>query len=411
VGNQFKVEGPIPARKISDFTFYRRSIPHWKPGDPSDVEIEVVDPKHGDRFVSGRGLICMCSGNLISITVRIKKRSKLVKDPSNTMSSAAAGHSNKNGYKLETNREEWSKFGPNSLDTLCIKLSQLLGLTQGNQTAHGLLLVTGSTDSAKSLVAQGLIHHYLEPRRKKGESGRRHHLVTSEDPIETLYRDDSRQVQDETGFWPTKISDIFGVDYSPRPRRGNHRGEKSEKDGKASLQEALDDALRQSPAVFYAGELRGDDDLRAAVNFAATGHFIVGTTHAGSLSEAFDRLLSAVDARTPARRGQVVQRILGVIHQKKFKGAVLPTLWRNTPPGIASMVSEGLSSIVPNNPVLGTSPNKNKNGVFRHLSSFGRLPFAEFLFGDGCNEKKKDLLEPGRTELIKQAGLSDLQGI
>lgn len=417
-----KIDGPVPPGSVSDVTFYRRHVDGWNPGDPADVEIEFAKRDQDNMIVRGRGSICSCANGLTSITVRVTSRS--TDDETDTPSGLAT-------FDQKQDREDWLPYGPFSLDTLCLELSTLLGLVttdapasppphaggevpQRAEPAQGLLLVTGPTNSGKSRVAQGLIHHYLEYRLKEGDLNRRLHLVTCEDPVETYYRDDSDQIKDgdEKDFWPPEITDFSQVDYTPRSGRKNPSKRKNKKssdpgdDGQAHLSQALEDALRQTPSVFYAGELRGKEDLKSALDFASTGHFIVGTAHAGSLTEAFDLLLSAAKARNPAKRGQVVQRVLGVIHQTKYpsaKGgaAIIPTLWRNTSMGIASMVSEGLSSIVPNNP-----PEVPED----HISSLGRLWFARRLLTHEALDARHLTIEE-KYRLITDAGLSDIQGI
>ena len=123
------------------------------------------------------------------------------------------------------------------------------------------------------------------------------------------------------------------------------------------------------------------------MRFAGTGHLVIATAHAGSLIEAMERIFRGVNAKTAAQRGQIAQRILAVIHQLKFDlipvlqrhtacmlpgkfEMLLPALWRRTPSGVAALVSDGLSSVLPN------TPDEDDE---KRISSFGRRWFARNL--------------------------------
>ena len=400
-----------PASGLSDFTFYCDKVDGWEPGDDGN---SLVTIESSGSSVQGRAMLCETADGAISITVRALSTPK----KTGNKSKKTGNKSKKTGYKPKKKPAKWKDYGPFSLDTLCCELGELLNLipipskpdstdpgkpesSSDLSPVQGLLLVTGATNSSKSLVAQGLIHKYLESQSTSKHKRRRLHLVTCEDPVETKY---SNVPEKRPPFWPEEIKNDTEVDYTPRSR--------GKETGSTTLGQALEDALRQTPAVFYAGELRDSDQLQLALEFARTGHFIVATAHAGSLTEAFERLLSAADATTPARRGQVMQRILGVVHQQRFPvpdtentGAIVPTVWRRTSMGIASMVSEGLSSIVPNNPA--SEPEE-------HVFSMGRLWFARRLLAqdrDANHERAVILDEAGRSHIIRESGLSDLNGI
>ena len=78
-----------------------------------------------------------------------------------------------------------------SIRDICVELYKLIfdrvSLKEHLIPQHGLIVVSGSTDSCKSLVTRGLIDFYLDARRRPraiGDWKRRPHLVTFEDPIE-----------------------------------------------------------------------------------------------------------------------------------------------------------------------------------------------------------------------------------
>jgi hypothetical protein len=221
---------------------------------------------------------------------------------------------------------------------------------------HGLVLITGSTNAAKSECARGLIWRYFE---ELVEEERRLHLVTYEDPIEKEFAPKGA----------TGVPSTFEV--TQRSARHDCR----------SLEEALKAALRQTPDVFYIGEIRSEPDLLRALQFGGTGHLVFATAHAGSLLEAVTKLLKAARWETLGSRAIHIPKILSVIHLKTFlvapsprepfsASALVPSLYRRTSTGVQDLVSEGLASILPHFP---DSPNGDRFG------SLGRQFVASLL--------------------------------
>jgi hypothetical protein len=246
------------------------------------------------------------------------------------------------GFKLEKN----SAF-LFSLDELCTFLKNELLRKQDKPT--GLLVVTGETNAAKSQVARGIIYQFLLERCTDAIKGntaaphkRKAHLVTFEDPIENTFHPeffgDDEAFRQQAPF-----------DYTPRQRLSDV----------PDLKSAFADALRQTPSVFFVGETRERRDWQELIRFAGTGHFVVTTAHAGSLLEAAAKIFESTKANTPGKRAEVASRIIGIAHlvnedvkvindgaEYKFT-ATFPALFRNTPMGVQSVVSDGLSSILP----------------------------------------------------------------
>lgn len=223
----------------------------------------------------------------------------------------------------------------------------------------GLIVVAGRTASAKSKTARGLIFKALtDPHArsawKAARENRKPHLITLEDPLEEcLFEGDTSESQVKCPF-----------DYTPRDKtRGDYN----------TLAEALNDALRQTPTVVYVGEVRDVADWKAVMEFAGTGHLIITTTHAGSVTETLAKVFDSVEARDPEDMGRIAHRILAVIHQAPLEipmpgspnirlSATIPTIWRQTPAGIAGIISEGLSSVLPHYPADSMTNDKTSLG-------------------------------------------------
>ena len=119
---------------------------------------------------------------------------------------------------------------------------------------RGLVLVTGPTGSGKSTTLAAMIDHINENRRCR--------VVTVEDPIEFLHRDQrSMIVQREVG------SDTH------------------------SFSAALKHALRQDPDVILVGEMRDLETMQAALIAAETGHLVLATLHTVNAVQTVDRIM------------------------------------------------------------------------------------------------------------------------
>ena len=374
---------------------------------------------------AGRGLLCFSYvGQHLSVTFR-KISSKHGYQPQ--------------GYKGE--QQEIRKRYLFSLAEYCdLIYDEVFKKTGSNQHAQGMVVVTGSTKSGKSEIARGLIHLYLE---RKPPDTRRHHLVTFEDPIERLYSEGGKK-----GVYPWAAIDLRpkSKDAEAKANNRDYTPRQKEKDA-GLLQDALADALRQTPALFFVGETRNNEEWKVLLDFAATGHLIVTTAHAGSLVEAMHKIFEALKVETPADRSEIAGKLLAVIHLKshdlehasgvaKDKTArtnvLFPTLWRRTPRGVAGLTSDGLASLLPFRPGrndrseisnvvnVGEGGKADSGGVLvapgdEPVSSVGRrwlieqliknenvAPHLEKEFGDALGELSR--------QAYRKAGEWDLQG-
>jgi hypothetical protein len=296
------------------------------------------------KALPGRGLICFSYvGRYLSVTFR--------------KMSDAQGYAA--GDFSDANERKENLF---SLSEYCELLyTEIFRKTGSAEHAHGLVVITGATKSAKSEIARGLIELYLQGIEK---SKRRHHLVTFEDPVERFY-----VYQQVNGCSPWAAVQLptdpkTNSDYTPRQK---------EKDAH-QLQEALNDALRQTPALFFVGETRDREEWKVLLDFAATGHLILTTAHAGSLVEAMHKIFEALKVETAADRSEIANKLLGVVHlrrheleflegtEKKRPNTLFPAVWRRTPRGIAALTCDGLASLVPYRATKARNGASSENG-------------------------------------------------
>ncbi len=119
---------------------------------------------------------------------------------------------------------------------------------------RGLILVTGVTGSGKSTTLASIIGHVNRTRRD--------HIITIEDPIEYVYRDEK-----------SIINQIeIGTDS-------------------ASFEVALKHILREDPDAILIGELRDQLTVKTAMTATETGHLCFATIHTSDATQSINRLL------------------------------------------------------------------------------------------------------------------------
>ncbi|MCZ6494139.1 MAG: PilT/PilU family type 4a pilus ATPase [Planctomycetota bacterium] len=152
-------------------------------------------------------------------------------------------------------------------------------------SAQGLILFAGITGSGKSTSIASMLQYINERRRV--------HIVTIEDPIEYIFKDDKATInQREVG--------IDCIDFS----------------------EALRSLVREDPDVVLVGEMRDYETFEAAIRAAETGHVVFGTIHASSSWQAFGRIFDMFPE--PERdhiRKLLAYNLRAIIYQR-----LLPTL-------------------------------------------------------------------------------------
>jgi twitching motility protein PilT len=154
---------------------------------------------------------------------------------------------------------------------------------------RGLVLVTGPTGSGKTTTLAAMIEHLNHIRQC--------HVVTIEDPIEVLFRDDLASInQREVG------------------------------NDTESFLTALRAALRQDPDVILIGEMRDTETVRAALQAAETGHLVLSTLHTVDTTETVNRV---VDFFPPHQQSQVRLTLAGAL-----KGIVCQRLVPTTEGGL-----------------------------------------------------------------------------
>jgi len=141
---------------------------------------------------------------------------------------------------------------------------------------RGLVLVTGVTGSGKSTALAAIIDHINRTRRVN--------IITIEDPIEFLHRDQLANVSQRE----------IGTDT-------------------LSFGDALKHVLRQDPDVILIGEIRDMVTMDTAIKAADTGHLVLSTIHTTDATQTISRVLSFYPPHQHAEIRMLLSTALGAV--------------------------------------------------------------------------------------------------
>jgi len=119
---------------------------------------------------------------------------------------------------------------------------------------RGLILVTGTTGSGKSSTLAAMIGAINQTRTSN--------IITIEDPVEFLHRDNKSIISQRE----------IGTDTH-------------------TFSAALKSALRQDPDVILVGEMRDYETVETAMTAAETGHLVMSTLHTSDAAETINRII------------------------------------------------------------------------------------------------------------------------
>src|SRR5689334_8534206 len=145
---------------------------------------------------------------------------------------------------------------------------------------RGLVLVTGTTGSGKSTTLAAMIDYINRTRSS--------HVMTVEDPIEFLHRDDKSMVNQREVAVDTR-----------------------------SFAQALRSALRQDPDVILVGEMRDFETIETGLLAAETGHLVFSTLHTLDATETVNRIIAVFPPHQQKQiRLQLASVLKAVISQR-----------------------------------------------------------------------------------------------
>jgi len=146
--------------------------------------------------------------------------------------------------------------------------------------ASGLVLVCGPTGSGKSTTLAAMVGLI--------NSERSFHILTIEDPLEYLHADRMSSVSQ-------REIRIDTADFASALRAG----------------------LRQDPDVIVIGEIRDAETMGIALQAAETGHLVLASIHAASVTDAVQRSIDLFPAQEQSHARAVLSEVLqGVVSQR-----------------------------------------------------------------------------------------------
>jgi twitching motility protein PilT len=156
---------------------------------------------------------------------------------------------------------------------------------------HGLVLVTGPAGSGKTTTLACIIDAINKKRNA--------HIITLEDPIEYLHKDNEALISQR------EIST----------------------DAESYLT-ALRACLRQAPNIVLLGEMRDHETIKTAMTAAETGHLIISTLHTVGAVNTIDRIIDVFPPEQQQQvRVQLAMLLRTVVSQQllfKNEGGVTP---------------------------------------------------------------------------------------
>ena len=164
---------------------------------------------------------------------------------------------------------------------------------------RGLVLVTGTTGSGKSTTLAAMIDYI--------NSIRTAHVITIEDPIEYLHRDNKCIINQRE----------IGVDTR-------------------SFAFALRSALRQDPDVILVGEMRDMETIETAMHAAETGHLVFSTLHTLDATETINRIISVFP---PHQQKQVRLQMASVLRASVAQRLIPRADGKGRAPGVEVLIA------------------------------------------------------------------------
>lgn len=148
------------------------------------------------------------------------------------------------------------------------------------ENTKGLILVTGPTGAGKSTTLASFINIINSTRSDV--------IVTIEDPIEYLFRDEKSYI----------VQREVGIDTS-------------------SFARGLRAALREDPDVIMVGEIRDPETAQIALQAAETGHLVMSTLHTLDAKETINRLIGMFNLEVREQiRIQLAETLIAVFSQR-----------------------------------------------------------------------------------------------
>jgi len=194
------------------------------------------------------------------------------------------------------------------------------------EAGQGLILVVGPTGCGKSTTIASMIDHINKTRSC--------HIVTIEDPIEYIFKDEKAIVSQRS----------IGIDVK-------------------DFEDGLKYLMRQDPDVVFIGEMRDAETVTAGMRAAETGHLVFATLHSANAPQSIQRLLDLF----PQAERDLVRQTLSLAIKAIISQLLLPSIKKDVDripaveiliasPVVRKLISEEREADLPN--VIRNSQNE-----------------------------------------------------
>ena len=157
--------------------------------------------------------------------------------------------------------------------------------------SQGFFLCVGPVGQGKSTTLASMVNTINKNRAD--------HIVTIEDPIEYIYREEKALIDQRE----------VGIDT-------------------ADFQTALNAAFRQDVDIILVGEMRTRETIEAAVTAAETGHLVYSTLHTNDAAQTINRIVDSFPGNQQDQiRVQLASSLIGIFSQRlipRIEGGLVP---------------------------------------------------------------------------------------
>ncbi len=164
-------------------------------------------------------------------------------------------------------------------------------LHEFTKAKQGFVVIAGPSSQGKSTTLAALVDEINHTRTD--------HIVTIEDPIEYLFKNDKSIVDQREVYQDT-----------------------------LSFARALKSTFRQDPDVIMVGEMRDPETMATTITAAETGHLVFATLHTNSASQTIHRIVDSFPSGQQSQvRAQLSGSLLGVVSQRlipRLSGGLIP---------------------------------------------------------------------------------------
>ena len=208
-------------------------------------------------------------------------------------------------------------------------------LHEFTKATQGFVVITGPSSQGKSTTLAALIDEINHIRTD--------HIVTIEDPIEYLFKNDKSIIDQREVYQDT-----------------------------LSFARALKSTFRQDPDVIMVGEMRDPETMATTITAAETGHLVFATLHTNSASQTIHRIVDSFPSGQQDQvRAQLSGSLLGVVSQRlipRLSGGLIPACEVMTAtPAVANLIRENKIHELPL--VIETSAEKGMISLNRALAN------------------------------------------